>query len=60
MELYLTRPKLLNISFTSCFLINLDFLAAPIAHSDNIIVLPLLVCEILGFPLYVVFLHFKL
>ena len=53
------RPKLLNISFTSCFLINLDFLVPHIAQFDNIIVLPLLVFETLEFILHVLFLIFK-
>ena len=34
-------PNLLNNSFASCFLINLDFLAPFIAHFDNIIILTL-------------------
>ena len=54
------RPKLLNIPLASCFLINLDFLLPHIAHFDNIIVLPLLGFETLGFIFSVCFLHFKL
>ena len=53
------RLKALNIPLASCFLLNLDFLLPHIAHFDNIIVLPLLVLETLGFILYVFFLHFK-
>ena len=49
------RPKLLNIPFASCFLINLDILASHIAHFDNIIVLPLLVFITFGFILSVFF-----
>ena len=53
------RPKLLNNPLASCVLLNLDFLLPHIVHFDNIIVLPLLVFEILGFMLSVFFLHFK-
>ena len=49
------RPKLLNIPFASCFLINLDFLVLHIAHFDNIIVLPLVVFETLGLMFSVYF-----
>ena len=49
------RLKLFHIPFTSCFLIYFDFLLPHIAHSDNIIVLPLLVFETLGFILSVLF-----
>ena len=34
------RPKLLNIHFVSCSLINLDFLLLHRAHFDDNIVLP--------------------
>ena len=48
--------KLLNNSFASCFLINLDFFTTTyIAQFDNIIVLPLLVPEIFGFMFSVFF-----
>ena len=50
------RSKLLNIPLASCFLINHDFLLPHIAYCDNIIVLPLLVLETLGFILSVFFL----
>ena len=53
------RPKLLNDPLASCVLLNLDFLLPHIVHFDNIIVLPLLVFETLGFMLSVFFLHFK-
>ena len=53
------RPKLLNNPFASCVLLNLDFLLPHIVHFDNIIVLPLLVFETLGFMLSVFFLRFK-
>ena len=52
------RPKLLNSLFNSCLLINLDFLLPPIAHFHNIINLPLLVSETLGFMYSIYFLHF--
>ena len=48
-------PNLLNNPFASQFLINLDFLLPHIAHFDDIIVLPLLVFETLGFILSVIF-----
>ena len=51
--------KLLSISFASWFLINLDVLLPHIADFHNIIVLPLLVFETLGFMFSVSFLHFK-
>ena len=52
-------PKLLNNPFAFCFLINLDLLLPQIAHLHNIIVLPVLVFETLGFMLPVFLLHFK-
>ena len=52
-------PNLLNNTFASCFLINLDFLLPHIAHFDNIIILPLLVLETCGFIFSVCFLHFQ-
>ena len=52
------RPKLLNILFVSCFLINFGFLAPNIAHFENNIVLLLLFFETLGFMFSVFFLHF--
>ena len=61
MESYLILPQDLNyfVTIGSCFLINLDFLLPHIAHFSNIIILPLLVFETLGFILFVFFLHFK-
>ena len=57
------RPKLLNILFVSCVLVNPGFLLLHIAHFDNRIVLSFLVFETLGFMLSVYFfvcvLHFK-
>ena len=53
------RPKLLNSHFASYFLINLDFLLPHMAHFDNIIVLPLLVFETLGFMFSIYLPHFK-
>ena len=52
-------PRLLSNLFASCFLINFDFLVPHIAQFDNIIVLPLLVDEIVGFMFSVYFLHYK-
>ena len=52
-------PRLLNNPFACCSLMNFDFLLPHIAHFDNIIVLPLVVFEALGFMLSVCFLHFK-
>ena len=52
-------PMLLNNPFTSCSLINFDFLAPHTAHFDYIIVLPLLVFETTGLVLSVFFLHFR-
>ena len=52
-------PKLFNSSFASWFLINLDFLLPHIAHFDNMVFLPLLVFETLGFMFPVSFLNFK-
>ena len=49
-------PKLLNSPFAFRVLINLDFLLSHIAHFDNIIALPLLVFETLGFMFSVSFL----
>ena len=49
------RPKLLKIPLAYCFLINLDVLIQQIAHFDNIILLPLLAFETLGFILFVFF-----
>ena len=51
------RPKLIHIPISSCFLINLDFLRPHIAHFDNIIVLPLLVFETLGFLYFLYFFY---
>ena len=51
------RAKLLNSPFASQFLVNLDFLLPHYGHFDNIIVLPLLVFETLGFMFFVYFLH---
>ena len=48
-------PRLLNNPFASFSLVNFYFLAPHIAHFDNIIVLPLLVFETLGFMLSVFF-----
>ena len=42
------KPRLVNIPFASCFLINLHFLLPHIAHFENFIVLPLLVFETTG------------
>ena len=53
------RPKVVNFPLSSCFLINLDFLQPHTVHFDNVIVLPVLVFETLGFILYLFFLHFK-
>ena len=52
-------PKLLNNSFASSFLINIDFLLPHIAHFDNVIALPLLGLETFGFIFSVFFLHFN-
>ena len=51
------RAKLLNSPFAFQFLVNLDFLLPHYGHFDNIIVLPLLVFETLGFMFFVYFLH---
>ena len=48
-------PELLKLPLASCFLINLDLLLPHIGHFDNIILLPLLVLETLGFILSVFF-----
>ena len=40
-----SRPKLLNISLPSCFLINFDFKLQHLAHFDNSIVLTLVVLK---------------
>ena len=48
-----SKPKLLNIPFASCFLINFDFLAPHIAHFD-ILVLRLLVFETTRTILYLI------
>ena len=50
------RPKILNILFVSCVLVNPGFLLLYIAHFDNRIVLSSLVFETLGFMLSVYFL----
>ena len=51
--------KLLNIPFSSLFLINLDFLPSNSIHFDNNSVLPLLFYKTLGFMFSISFLHFK-
>ena len=50
------RPKILNILFVSCVLVNPGFLLLYIAHFDNRIALSSLVFETLGFMLSVYFL----
>ena len=59
MESYLTVFQDLNMHFTSCTFINLDFLVPNVVHFHNNIVLPLLVFETFGFILSVTFLHFN-
>ena len=49
------RPKLLNIHFVSCSLINLDFLLLHRAHFDDNIVLPFLVFNTFEFTFSVFF-----
>ena len=51
-------PELLNNPFASWILINLEFFLPHIGHFDNIIPLPLLILETLGFMFSVFFLHF--
>ena len=53
------RPKLLSIPLDFCFLIDLGFLLLHIPYFYNIIVLPLIDFETLGFIVSVLFLHFK-
>ena len=52
------RPKLLNITLASYFLLNLDFLLPHRAHFDDNIVLPLPVFENFGFMFSVFFFFF--
>ena len=49
------RPKLLNISFSSFYLINLDFLLPYVGHFDNIIILPLSIFGTVGFYIFCIF-----
>ena len=49
--------SLLNNSFASCFLINIDFLLPHIAHFDNIIILPLLVLDTSGSIFFLSFVY---
>ena len=55
MESYLILPQDLNYLMLQLVLV----LLPHIAHFSNIIILPLLVFETLGFILFVFFLHFK-
>ena len=52
---FVSYCRLLNNPFACCSLINFDFLLPHMAHFDNIIVLPLVVFETLGFMLSVFF-----
>ena len=52
-------PKLLNSPFATWSLINLKFLLPHTAHFDNIVFLPLLVFETLGFMFSVSFQDFN-
>ena len=53
------RPKLLNIPFASCSVINLDFLLLHATHFDNNIDLPFLVLKTFEFTFSVFFLAFQ-
>ena len=54
-----SRPKLLNIPFASCSLINLGFLLLHTVHFDYKVVLPDFVLNTFGPTFFVFFLHSK-